>query len=64
VSDLGVGFEAQDAIHRRGRGLISMRERMQLVSGELSIKSQPSGGTTIHARVPFNSISDSALAAG
>ncbi len=64
VSDLGVGFDPQDAIHRRGLGLISMRERMQLVSGEISIKSQPGSGTTIHARVPFNSISDSALAAG
>ena len=64
VSDLGVGFDPQDAIHRRGLGLISMRERMQLVSGEISIKSQPGGGTTIHARVPFNSRSDSARAAG
>ena len=64
VSDLGVGFDPQDAIHRRGLGLISMRERMQLVSGEFSIKSQPGSGTTIHARVPFNSSSDSARAAG
>ena len=64
VSDLGVGFDPQDAIHGRGLGLISMRERMQLVSGEISIKSQPGGGTTIHARVPFSSSSDSVLAAG
>ena len=64
VSDLGVGFDPQEAIHRRGLGLISMRERMQLVSGELSIKSHPGSGTTIHARVPFDSSSDSARAAG
>ena len=64
VSDLGVGFDPQDAIHRRGLGLISMRERMQLVSGEISINSQPGSGTTIHARVPFDSSSDSARAAG
>jgi len=63
VSDLGVGFDQQDAIHRRGLGLISMRERMQLVSGEISIKSQPGAGTTIHARVPFKG-TDSMLAAG
>ena len=63
VSDLGVGFDPQDAIHRRGLGLISMRERMQLVSGEISIKSQPGGGTTIHARVPFKG-TDPMLAAG
>ena len=64
VSDLGIGFDPQDAIHRRGLGLISMRERMQLVRGEISIKSQPGAGTTIHARVPFSSSSDSVRAAG
>ncbi len=63
VSDLGVGFDPQDAIHRRGLGLISMRERMQLVSGEFSIKSHPGSGTTIHARVPFRG-TDSLLAVG
>ena len=63
VSDLGVGFDPQDAIHRRGLGLISMRERMQLVSGEISINSQPGSGTTIHARVPFRG-TDSLLAVG
>ena len=44
VSDLGVGFDPQDAMYRRGLGLISMRERMQLVSGEFSINSQPGSG--------------------
>ncbi len=44
VSDFGVGFDPQDAIHRRGLGLIRMRERMQLVGGEFSIKSQPGSG--------------------
>ena len=52
VSDLGAGFDPQDAINRRGLGLISMRERLQLVSGELSIRSQPGRGTTLVARVP------------
>jgi len=63
VSDLGVGFDPQGAIHRRGLGLISMRERIHLVSGEISIKSQPGGGTTIHARVPLRG-TDSLLAVG
>jgi PAS domain S-box-containing protein len=53
VKDLGVGFDQQDAINRRGLGLISMRERLQLVGGELFIKSEPSHGTTISARVPL-----------
>jgi PAS domain S-box-containing protein len=64
VSDLGVGFDPQVAIHRRGIGLISMRERIQLVSGEISIKSHPGSGTTIHARVPFCSSSEPAQVAG
>ncbi len=52
VSDAGVGFDWQDAFSRRGLGLISMRERLQLVRGSLSITSQPDHGTTIYARVP------------
>ena len=64
VSDMGAGFDPRDALNRRGLGLISMRERLQLVKGEISIKSQPGGGTTIYARVPLCSGSDSARAAG
>jgi PAS domain S-box-containing protein len=52
VSDAGTGFDWQDAVNRRGLGLISMRERLQFVSGELSITSEPGHGTTICARVP------------
>src|SRR6476660_2572937 len=63
VSDLGVGFDPQDALHRRGLGLISMRERMQVIGGEISINSHPGSGTTIHARVPFRG-TDSLLAVG
>ncbi len=63
VSDLGVGFDPQDAMHRRGLGLISMRERMQLVGGEFSINSNPGSGTTIHARVPLKG-TDSLRAVG
>jgi len=38
-----------------GLGLISMGERLKLVSGMLSIESQPRRGTTIHAQVPLKS---------
>jgi PAS domain S-box-containing protein len=51
VSDSGVGFDWQDAMNRRGLGLISMRERLRLVDGELSIRSAPGRGTTVLARV-------------
>jgi PAS domain S-box-containing protein len=64
VTDVGVGFDPQDAVNRRGLGLISMRERLQLVRGELSIKSQPGHGTTLLARVPFVTKTDTARAAG
>ena len=55
VSDAGIGFDWQDAINRRGLGLISMRERLQLVNGELSIRSEPGHGTAIYASVPVGS---------
>ncbi len=53
VADTGNGFEEQEAFTRHGLGLISMRERLQLVNGELSVKSNPGAGTTIRARVPL-----------
>jgi len=64
ISDLGAGFDTETALKSTGLGLTSMQERLRLVGGELSINSQPKGGTTIHARVPFDSSSDSARAAG
>jgi signal transduction histidine kinase len=64
VKDSGAGFDREAAKTGRGLGLISMEERLKLVDGTLSIESQPKSGTTIHARVPFNSSSDSARAAG
>ena len=64
VSDSGIGFDWQDAINRRGIGLISMRERLHLVDGELSIRSAPGRGTTVRARVPLRLIEDSVGIAG
>jgi signal transduction histidine kinase len=52
VRDQGAGFDKQSAENARGLGLISMKERLQLVKGELSVKSEPGRGTTISARVP------------
>jgi PAS domain S-box-containing protein len=62
VADRGSGFEEQEAFTRNGLGLISMRERLQLVRGELSVKSKPGTGTTIHARVPLKSTEYRAMA--
>ena len=64
VSDSGAGFDLETAMKSRGLGLTSMQERLQLVKGNFSIDSQPQRGTTIHARVPLGSTSDSVRAAG
>jgi PAS domain S-box-containing protein len=53
ISDHGVGFDQRHALSGRGLGLISMRERLQLVMGDLTIKSGPGRGTTISARAPL-----------
>ncbi len=62
VADFGSGFEEQEAFTREGLGLISMRERLHLVRGELSVNSKPGAGTTIRARVPLTAIEYRAIA--
>ena len=54
VRDAGRGFDAESASNDGGLGLTSMRERLKLVAGELSIESRPGRGTTIVARVPLS----------
>lgn len=53
VSDSGIGFDPDSAASQSGLGLTSMRERLHLVSGTLSIQSSRRRGTTILARVPL-----------
>jgi PAS domain S-box-containing protein len=53
VEDTGVGFEPTKALTGRGLGLISMKERLKLIHGEVTIKSHSPGGTTITASVPL-----------
>jgi len=55
ISDSGVGFDLETAEREGGLGLISMLERLRLVSGRLSIESKPLRGTRIRARVPLSS---------
>jgi PAS domain S-box-containing protein len=64
VCDSGIGFDWQDAMNRRGIGLISMRERLHLVDGELSIRSTLGRGTIVLACVPLARIEFSAGIAG
>jgi signal transduction histidine kinase len=53
VRDAGRGFDPEAALQDGGLGLTSMRERLKLVAGELSVESRPASGTTIVARVPL-----------
>jgi len=46
----------------RGLGLTSMRERLKLVDGELSIDSEPGLGTIIRGTVPLRFASKAAQA--
>jgi len=60
VHDSGVGFDPAKAINGHGLGLTSMKERLKLVHGQLSIDSKPGHGTTVHARVPLKAIAAAA----
>src|SRR3974377_757546 len=57
VSDTGRGFDVEAALQGKGLGLTSMRERVRLVNGTITIESKPMGRTTIHVRVPLESTS-------
>ena len=63
VSDSGVGFDPNEIIKGQGLGITSMRERLKLIGGELSIDSRQHLGTTLRARVPRNSTAKLARAA-
>ncbi len=62
VRDSGVGFDPEKVAQGHGLGLISMRERVNLVKGTLSIESQPRLGTAIRARVPVEEMNSAQCA--
>jgi PAS domain S-box-containing protein len=62
VKDSGRGFDVEEAKRGHGLGLTSMKERLQMVEGLLSIESRQQEGTTVHARVPLNATAKSAEA--
>ncbi len=51
VRDDGKGFDPA-ARKRKSRGVVGMRERVELLGGELRVESAPGEGTTIAARLP------------
>jgi signal transduction histidine kinase len=50
VADDGPGFDPGEAAH--GMGLVSMRDRISAVGGELEISAPPGQGTTVRGVVP------------
>ena len=54
IADDGVGFDSEIAEGFGRLGLVSMRERLRLVSGQITIDSKPPDGTRIAVSVPVD----------
>jgi PAS domain S-box-containing protein len=52
ITDSGIGFDPV-AVNGAGLGLVSMRERVGVLKGNLSIHASPGAGTRIGVRVPL-----------
>jgi signal transduction histidine kinase len=50
VKDRGSGFP--ERVTKRGIGLVAMRERSELMGGQISISRPTEGGTLVHLTVP------------
>jgi signal transduction histidine kinase len=55
ISDNGVGLPAEGAT-RRGLGLVTMRERTEMLGGDYSISSSPGAGCTVTLRWPTDAL--------
>jgi signal transduction histidine kinase len=52
VSDAGVGVDTTGAGGLGGLGIVSMRQRLRMIGGSLTIATAPGQGTRVQARVP------------
>ena len=54
IEDRGKGLPSDEAVRRseRGLGLVSMRERAELIGGELWVRQADAGGVRVQLRVP------------
>ena len=56
IQDNGKSFELGRVLQspkNKGLGLLSMRERVEMVGGTFAVESAPGRGTTIRAKIPF-----------
>ena len=56
IKDNGKGFQEERVLHAKKNnrlGLLGMRERLEMVGGNFSVKSAPGKGTTIQAQIPL-----------
>jgi PAS domain S-box-containing protein len=53
IEDNGEGFDLKDAQRKGGLGLISIEERVRLVNGSLSIRSEAGRGSTLEVVIPI-----------
>jgi signal transduction histidine kinase len=53
VIDDGIGFDPEATMRREALGLVAMRERLNVVGGQLVIVSRPGAGATVRVCVPF-----------
>ena len=57
VGDDGPGFDADSPVAEGHLGLAFLRERVQLLSGTLELRSAPGQGTLLRARIPLSGAS-------
>jgi signal transduction histidine kinase len=56
IEDQGDGFHLSEIRNKGGLGLVSMEERVRLVSGDFTIQSQPGKGTQVNVFVPLSGV--------
>ena len=60
IQDPGIGFDNNAVRNKAGLGLSSMRERVRLINGTMSIKAEPGKGTGIEIYIPLREGHDQA----
>jgi signal transduction histidine kinase len=53
ISDDGAGFDTAAEPEERRIGMVTMRERVRLAGGTLSVMSRPEGGSRLEVRIPL-----------